>query len=307
MDNALLGRYYVGVIHMSVILIVLFLSTGANLGGSSSSVRERSIRQVGSGWQRLRPKDEEFSALTPAEPSVLIQSSDFSFSAGGERVLERRSYSAYADGFTFVVKSYKASRPHRLLKDMDHIFSQLKLLGDVKKNGFAGKGYQTLREGYVGFVFYFVTAKHVYIVTVASRDPNHPSIARFVSHFSPGDDVSLPGDVLPRKEDALFSPGDAPKNFITSKEATVKPVVVWKPEPGYTGSGQYWRRTGTVVLRAIFTASGQVIITEVVKGVKDGLTEKAIEAAKHIRFFPAEKDGQPVSQVMQLEYDFRLY
>ena len=37
-------------------------------------------------------------------------------------------------------------------------------------------------------------------------------------------------------------------------------------------------------------------------GVSDGLDAKAIEAAKKIRFTPAEKDGEKVSQALMLEY-----
>ena len=36
-------------------------------------------------------------------------------------------------------------------------------------------------------------------------------------------------------------------------------------------------------------------------------TEKAIGAARQIRFVPARKNGQPVSMYMQLEYNFNLY
>ncbi|MBA3323229.1 MAG: energy transducer TonB, partial [Pyrinomonadaceae bacterium] len=39
----------------------------------------------------------------------------------------------------------------------------------------------------------------------------------------------------------------------------------------------------------------------------DGLTEKAIEAARRITFTPAEKDGRPVSQYITLVYNFNIY
>ncbi|MDX6695309.1 MAG: hypothetical protein QOF02_3861, partial [Blastocatellia bacterium] len=38
-----------------------------------------------------------------------------------------------------------------------------------------------------------------------------------------------------------------------------------------------------------------------------GLTEKAIAAARQIRFSPAMKDGRAVSQFVQIEYNFNLY
>jgi hypothetical protein len=38
-----------------------------------------------------------------------------------------------------------------------------------------------------------------------------------------------------------------------------------------------------------------------------GLTERAIAAARQIKFVPAIKGGRPVSVFMQLEYNFNLY
>jgi hypothetical protein len=37
------------------------------------------------------------------------------------------------------------------------------------------------------------------------------------------------------------------------------------------------------------------------------LTEKAISAARMIKFMPAMKDGRAVSQYIQIEYNFNLY
>jgi len=62
-----------------------------------------------------------------------------------------------------------------------------------------------------------------------------------------------------------------------------------------------------VVLRAIFTSSGQVSSIRAVSGLPFGLTERAIAAARQIKFSPATKDGHPVSMYIQLEYNFNLY
>jgi outer membrane biosynthesis protein TonB len=37
------------------------------------------------------------------------------------------------------------------------------------------------------------------------------------------------------------------------------------------------------------------------------LTEKAIAAARQIRFQPAQKDGRAVSQWITIEYNFNIY
>lgn len=64
---------------------------------------------------------------------------------------------------------------------------------------------------------------------------------------------------------------------------------------------------GVVRLRAVLSANGQVTNITVLQGLPDGLTEKAIEAARQIKFRPAQKDGRVVSQWVTLEYNFRLY
>ena len=65
--------------------------------------------------------------------------------------------------------------------------------------------------------------------------------------------------------------------------------------------------SGTVVLRAVFSSSGEVVQIRALRTLPFGLTERAIAAARQIRFVPAVKGGQPVSVAMQLEYNFNLY
>jgi TonB family protein len=92
-----------------------------------------------------------------------------------------------------------------------------------------------------------------------------------------------------------------------SSEVNSRARVLLKPEPSYTESARKNQITGTVVLRAVFSSSGSVTNISTIRGLPDGLTERAISAAKQIRFVPAQKDGRPVSMWMQLEYNFNLY
>ena len=90
------------------------------------------------------------------------------------------------------------------------------------------------------------------------------------------------------------------------KEVDKKVSVKKKPEPSYTKEARNHGVEGTVVLRCVFTSTGQVTNIHVVAGLPDGLTESAIEAAKKIKFIPATKDGHPVSMWMELQYNFHL-
>ena len=90
-------------------------------------------------------------------------------------------------------------------------------------------------------------------------------------------------------------------------EVTRKAVLTAKPEPDFTEEARKNDVEGVVRLRVVLSAKGSVQGIRVVKGLPDGLTEKAIEAARQIRFTPAQKDGRTVSQYVTLEYNFKIY
>ena len=83
--------------------------------------------------------------------------------------------------------------------------------------------------------------------------------------------------------------------------------IVSRPVPSYTESARKNQVVGVVVLRTVFTSSGSVTNVSVIRGLPDGLSERAIASAKQIKFTPAMKDGRPVSTWVQLEYNFNLY
>ena len=83
--------------------------------------------------------------------------------------------------------------------------------------------------------------------------------------------------------------------------------ILSKPEPQYTEEARKNQLTGTVMLRAVFSSSGEVVQIHALRTLPFGLTEQAITAARRITFIPAKKGGLPVSVAMQLEYNFNLY
>jgi len=99
-------------------------------------------------------------------------------------------------------------------------------------------------------------------------------------------------------------PGGGPYRV---SEVEQKARILSKPEPQYTEEARKNLLSGRVVLRAIFSSSGEVVQIRAVHTLPFGLTERAIAAARQIQFVPAVKGGQPVSVSMQLEYNFNLY
>jgi protein TonB len=129
--------------------------------------------------------------------------------------------------------------------------------------------------------------------------------------FGPGEKGNIGGGP---KSPGGGGKGGAPGNkaddidpIYRSLEVTTRARVLVKPEPQYTEEARRNQITGTVILRVVFSKSGQVTNIQAMQGLSGGLTEKAIAAARLIRFVPATRNGQPVSMYMQLEYNFNLY
>lgn len=93
----------------------------------------------------------------------------------------------------------------------------------------------------------------------------------------------------------------------TGREVEQRARLLFKPEPQYTEEARRNQIIGTVMLRVVFSSSGEVVQIRAVRTLPFGLTEKAIAAARQIKFVPAMKGGHAVSVHMQLEYNFNLY
>jgi TonB family protein len=89
--------------------------------------------------------------------------------------------------------------------------------------------------------------------------------------------------------------------------STTKPVeILFKPKPAYTDQARSKKIEGEVLLRVVFTASGEVKVERVEKGLGYGLDESAEAAARQIRFHPAMQEGQPVDSIAIVHIVFEM-
>lgn len=100
---------------------------------------------------------------------------------------------------------------------------------------------------------------------------------------------------------------DGPNIVYAPRQVTAKARILSKPEPEYTQAARRAGAAGTVVLRGVISSDGKLADIFVVRWLSHGLTTSTIEAAKQIQFTPASIDGKPVSQYIQIEYNFHLY
>jgi TonB family protein len=76
--------------------------------------------------------------------------------------------------------------------------------------------------------------------------------------------------------------------------------ILEKPEP-ISGSSS---KGGAVILKAMLGKDGKVKYVQPLKGLGNKQTRLAVGAARKIRFRPAQRNGFPVSQWIELEYRF---
>ncbi|MEZ5424813.1 MAG: tetratricopeptide repeat protein [Pyrinomonadaceae bacterium] len=96
-------------------------------------------------------------------------------------------------------------------------------------------------------------------------------------------------------ESAGTSPEETPIKFLK------------KFPPSYTDSARQANEQGDVILAILFGADAQIKYIIVLEGLRYGLTEKSIEAARRIQFEPATRDGKPVSVVKRVQFTFTIY
>jgi TonB family protein len=257
-------------------------------------------------WVTFVPEGEEFTVTIPAWPTVRTYSLSSSYNPDHERILAHREYGGYGNGLVFIIQSYQAERPQRLWGDLLNYWDKTAVFErDISVDGVTARqyrsAYSTSYAKYTRHIVRFATKEHVYFLTLVTLEETNPVVDRFLSSLR-----------LRRPEDritpiAMQSSENIPGDVFSHSEVARRAIVVWKSEPTYTDEARAHGIIGNVILEAVFAANGYVTNITVTKEMKDGMTENAIEATRNIRFFPAEKDGKPVSQRMRLDYHFQLY
>lgn len=257
-------------------------------------------------WQRF--KAAGFSVLLPEPPTATEIARPAKLF---EKSRTARLFSAYEDNVVYVILAFENPNHRDPLSRFVAELERYSVSGQAERlqqqlsgAGFTGQEYRfTSSPTLTGIIRFYLAADMVYIVEAIGDNVDKPSVKQFLDSFSIGSD----------KGTSLFanSPTTEPvhenPDITKLKDVATKVRVLVKPEPMYTETARQAAVTGTVVLRAVFTSTGHVTNLRAVTGLPHGLTERALEAARNIKFIPATKEGRPVSMYIQLEYNFNLY
>lgn len=240
----------------------------------------------------------------------------------------------------------KLKRRKLTVRELATMRVEMAYAGEFKLSGVPAREYSVSLEKARGVAYVCAEGERVYVVAALGADGQDPRLNRFLASFvlksaagrnvvdtrssrqdvgvgtgtgggigtgtgpgvgyGPGMGYNVGGGGQPGNTGGGDPAVDYAKPF-RPNEVTKKAVITAKPEPGFTEQARKFNVTGTVRLRAILSATGELTNITVIKGLPHGLTEKAIAGAKQIRFTPARKDGRQVSQYVTLEYNFNIY
>jgi len=264
-------------------------------------------RTQASLWLRYTVKGEEFSVTLPVEPEM--KTSDV-FLARLQKSRLERVVEAKAGDLVYRIYVYENPKPRQSLKDFvteQTTRSDLDLVfeSDVTIGKFSGKQYSSHDRDFLSTEQYFATEGRLFRFVVNGATAEHANAKQFFASVLLGKKQEGV-EVLEGEQTSQASGGIGPGLFV-GKDVDTKARLISKPEPTYTAAARNHQVIGTVVLKVVFASSGKVTNIRVGQALPDGLTERAIEAARKIKFIPATKEGKYVSMWMQLEYNFNLY
>jgi TonB family protein len=260
-----------------------------------------------SQWQRYTVKGEEFSVILPSVPAMMTEEVLFVPRDNKKRV--ERTLMITSGGVFYRIFARENVKPEQSLADFISEQTAKYRPGTtteqaVEINGFAGTEQRSLDANRKTIALFLATKKHLYEFRVNGADKNNTGVKQFFASIMPG---KQPEGIQVSDGPGVLEATPADEKTYSRTEVDTKPRIINKIIPQYTEQARLNKITGTVVLKVLLSATGQVTRISVVSGLPYGLTEKCIAYSRMIEFTPAIKDGKPVSMWLDVEYGFRLY
>lgn len=301
-------------------------------------VASSSVAQEAAAWSQVAPEGEAFTVMMPQNPSASPQT----YHLGGITV-SGTLYSVKSDNALYRIWSLndQARTGNSSLTDEDayldacaeliwdamlkaeregtekgrNKFGSVQYQRELQLGATPGREYSVTMDTTRGMVHFYNDRSRIYVLVVTSPVFVSAQNEQFLKSFTLANQKPAAIDAA----SALF-PNDNPATTATAapasvdysrtfsaREVTQKARILSKPAPQYTEAARIFGVSGTVMLRAVFSATGEVTNIQVIHKLPHGLTDQSIRAVRGIHFQPAQKDGHPVSQYIQIEYNFNLH
>jgi TonB family protein len=306
--------------HLNIFAVLLCLLTALSPGGAAQN----------DSWIEISSNDEFFRVLMPRQPISEDQRIRFGEISVNGKWLESATDGASYAVWALVDTKYRSRdideyldvcadlvwegllKPARdKLPDDGRGKAAMTYVKELPAKPLPGREYSVTIGDLTGTTQFFVAEARIYVLLAMNSPGGVWARQRFFESFtiSPNLPVlhSLYGDPI---GPGIRSTGSDPTDYnrvFNGGEVSQEARVLDKPDATYTESARKYGVSGTIVLRAVFSRDGEVTNIYVVRRLPHGLTQAAVKAARGIRFSPALKDAHPVSQYIELQYNFNLY
>jgi len=256
-----------------------------------------------SNWKKYTVKDEDFAVSLPTIPAMTTSKNS---QPRLRKARLERELKTSLDGVVYSIGVFDNPNPKQSLDEFvaeqnSNSAYDVSAERNLTIDGVAGKEYLSREKP--GVAQFFATERRLYRFAAIGAGTDNEAVKKFFSSIMLGKHVYgievSDGPGMPLESET----GD---RIFKGSEVDTKPRITAKPEPQYTQNAIQNKTRGTVVLLVVLHKTGIINNIQVVKGLPNGLTEVAIEAAKKVKFTPAVKDDKYVSMWMTLEYNFNF-
>lgn len=287
-----------------------------------------SAKQTGKWTKILSPK-KDVSFLLPKD--FLVDNEDGKY----------RAY-AYHNQVTINIEIENTGRAKQRLNQMrQYNGSTDNKITSFAVRDFVGDVYE-YNDG-EAFSIYIASSKNFYRISASAKDKKNPVFETFLFSIeldgnplfkqkniedtnemeeivisslktSPIILAALKRDDLPKpkvfyaEDDLDKNKKDTDENKKANEKIYLRPMIILrKPPASYNDHTRNSMAQGTVKLKIVFQGNGQIGKITVLGKIDKGLIESSVNAARKIKFLPAETDGQPVDVTMLVQYSFIIY
>lgn len=272
-------------------------------------------------WHKYTVKSEQFSVALPARPALDYRR--VRVDSGGDRL--EITLGTFVDGVLYLIQVFENGSSSQSLDAFIKDRAKTgwrpwnrKTESKLTLDGVSGKAFSF--EGIGGAVQFFSKSDRLFQFAAVGAPRDDARVTKYFSSISLVDnkdtiELSPPSLAPPDGPSSLgLRPNPAsslttvtPDEVFTPKEVDKSYQVVMMVHPEYTEDAREKQIKGTVVLQCVLTSRGHIRNIRTVAGLPYGLTEKAIAAARRLKFIPAMKDGKYVSVSTRLVYTFDLF
>ncbi len=283
-------------------------------------------------WIRIESGKKEVSVSLP--PDFIVNAEPESY---------RKQTSIYGS-FEGVEMSFRISKPEnpkqtlktiRISEDSDEVGVSFEI------NGLKGKNVVTAEEKIYRNTFFLASEDYFYQISVTAKLNSDQKIIQTsqVAHFINsvkvrGQQLIVPDKQSAETENTIIASSSLKSSPVVlealkTKDAKIRKIkyetssdekptdydksysrqliILRRPFPSYSDSARQSRTSGTVKLKVLLQANGEIGDITVLSRLDQSLEYNAVNAASRIKFLPAEVDGKPVDVFKIITYSFAVY